>query len=237
MPIVVLDPGHGGNDPGAQSNGIIEKDLALNIGLKVRDWLLNCYDADVRMTRETDTFVSLSDRASFANQLNADYFVSLHHNAGGGEGFESFVYSGTRSGKSGQMQDFVHAEVMAYLGPLGVKDRGKKEANFAVLRETKMSAILLENLFVDNVMDATLLKDSELIKELARAIARGIGNAMGLVELYPPGTPDWKKDAVGWLYAQGHLTDPSWKQKIEQPLPLWAEAVILQKLYRKLEGS
>lgn len=237
MPILVLDPGHGGKDPGAQSNEIIEKDLALNLGLKVRDWLLNCYAVDVRMTRETDVFVSLSDRANFANQLNADYFVSLHHNAGGGEGFESYVYPGTRSGKTGQMQDIVHAEVIAYLRPLGVKDRGKKEANFAVLRETKMPAILLENLFVDHEMDAMLLKDPEVFKELARAIARGIAKAMGLVELYPLGTPNWKKEAVGWLYTQGLLTDPNWKQKIEDSLPLWAEAIILQKLYQKLGGS
>lgn len=237
MPILVLDPGHGGTDPGAQSNGLIEKDLALNLGLRVRDWLRNGYVVDVRMTRETDVFVSLSDRANFANQLNADYFVSLHHNAAGGEGFESYVYPGTRSGKAGQMQDLVHAEVMAYLGSFGVRDRGKKEANFAVLRETRMPAILLENLFVDNAMDAQLLKDPEVMKQLARAIARGIAKAMGLVELYPAGTPDWKKEAVDWLYTEGLLTDPSWKQKLEDPLPLWAEAIVLQKLYRKLGGS
>jgi N-acetylmuramoyl-L-alanine amidase len=236
LPILVLDPGHGGKDPGTDGNGLIEKDLALNLGLQVRDWLLNSYVVDVRMTRETDIFVELSDRANFANQLNADYFVALHLNSGGGEGFESYVYPGTRSGKTGQMQDVIHAEVMAYLGQLGVKDRGKKEADFAVLRLTDMPAILVENLFVDNDLDAKILKDAELFKGIAIAIARGIAKAMGLVELYPQGTPDWKKEAVDWIYSQGLLTDPSWKLKIEDPLPLWTQAMILQRLYQKLGG-
>jgi N-acetylmuramoyl-L-alanine amidase len=182
IPTLVVDPGHGDHDPGAVANGIKEKDLALQIAKSVRDELVNNYIVDVRMTRDDDTFVELSDRADFANKLDADYFVSLHHNAYNqkAEGFETFVYPGTRSDRTGEMQDVIHDEIMTYLKPLGVHDRGKKEANFAVLRETNMPAILVENLFVDHDYDARLLKDLKFIDGLAKVIARGIAKAMNL---------------------------------------------------------
>ncbi|EFM12466.1 cell wall hydrolase/autolysin [Paenibacillus curdlanolyticus YK9] len=252
-PLVVLDAGHGGSDPGAQGYGIVEKNKALSIALKVRDQLLARFKVRVNMTRDTDVFIPLLERASLANDWKADYFVSLHHNAAGGKGFESYVYKGTRTGESGKKQDILHAAIMDYLSTVGVNDRGRKEANFAVVRETKMPSILIENLFVDNASDATLLNNAAVIDKLAAAIATGIGQAMSLTSVavvdppkppvtpptttppaaaeYPQGTPQWKIDAVEWLYEQGLLTDVSWKKKIDEPLPLWAEAAILQRLY------
>jgi N-acetylmuramoyl-L-alanine amidase len=209
--------------------------MALQVALHVRDWLVNGYKVEVKLTRGSDAFVELSDRAKMANELGADYFVSLHHNASGGEGFETFVFPGTRNGQTGQMQDTVHQEIMKSLEPNGVKDRGKKEANFSVLRETKMPALLIENLFVDSDKDAKLLKDPTFIDGLAKSIAIGIAQAMSLEEQYPPGTPDWKKEAVGWMFQEGLLTDPQWKRAIEEPLPLWADAIILKKLSDKMK--
>lgn len=52
---------------------------------------------------------------------------------------------------------------------------------------------------------------------------------------YPQGTADWKKSAVDWLFAEGLLTDETWKGKIEQPLPLWAQASLYQRLFQKLK--
>jgi N-acetylmuramoyl-L-alanine amidase len=182
VPSVGLDPGHGDHDPGASGNGIVEKNLALKIALDVRDELVNNYVVDVRLTREDDTFLELSERTDFANQIGADYFVSLHHNAYNqeAEGFETFVYPGTRNSKTGEMQNVIHDEIMAYLKPLGVHDRGKKEANFAVLRETNMPAILIENLFVDHGYDARLLNDQKFIDGLVKAVTQGIAKAMNL---------------------------------------------------------
>jgi len=261
-PIVVLDAGHGGTDPGAQGFGIVEKDKALAIALKVRDRLVKRYVVDVKMTRDTDIFIPLQERADMANKWQADYFVALHHNAAGGRGFESFVYTGTRLKESGKKQDVVHAAIMAYLSTVGVNDRGKKEANFAVIRETKMPAILIENLFVDNAVDAALLNNPTVIDKLCDAIALGIGQAMQLAELpeapvpvepeepevsappvqdvsadYPAGTPQWRIDAIEWLYAQGLLTDKSWKMKLNDPLPLWAEAAMLKRMFEKLSNK
>lgn len=234
-PIVVLDPGHGGKDPGAQANGLIEKQLALEIARKTRDILTKQYVVDVHLTREDDTFISLSDRAQTANRLNADYFVSFHHNAAGGSGFESYVYIGTRNQRTGQLQNTVHDRIMEYLGPLGIRDRGKKDANFAVLRETKMPALLLENLFVDNENDVAHLQRESFRSELANAIAKGIASALGLKDRFPSDSPDWKREAIDWLFQEGLLTNEDWKKSIESPLPLWAEAIILRRLYDKLK--
>ncbi|WP_253735743.1 N-acetylmuramoyl-L-alanine amidase [Paenibacillus sp. FJAT-26967] len=234
LPLIVLDAGHGGKDSGAQGSGLVEKSLALHLTLKVRDRLVNAYSANVKLTRDTDVFLELSERANLANSWNAAYFVALHHNAGGGEGFETYVYPGTRNGASGQKQTVVHDEIMKFLNTQGVKDRGKKEANFAVLRETKMDALLIENLFVDNLIDANLLKNPSFLQKLADSIGDGVAKAMGLQIPDPSGPADWKLEAVEWLYEQGLLTDPVWKQNVEQPLPLWAEALILKRLYEQI---
>ena len=180
MPIIVLDPGHGGTDPGASGNGLQEKNLTLAIGLKVKQLIEANYIADVRVTRAADIYVGLSERADFANIIGASYFVSLHHNAGGGTGFESYIYPGTSSSETGRRQDVMHGEIMNFLSGYGVRDRGQKEANFAVLRETAMPAILLENLFIDTVNDANLLKDPTFITGLSNAIATGIGKSLNL---------------------------------------------------------
>ncbi|RWZ54776.1 N-acetylmuramoyl-L-alanine amidase [Halobacillus fulvus] len=180
MPIVMIDPGHGGNDPGAVANGLQEKDLTLEIGLLVQQFLEERYVVDARLTRESDVYAGLSQRADTANALGAGYFVSLHHNAGGGTGFESFVYPGTRETETGRRQDVLHDELARFFAGYGLSDRGKKEANFAVLRETAMPAVLLENLFLDHPTDAAYLKDSNFIRSLADAITTGIARAMNL---------------------------------------------------------
>lgn len=177
MAIVVLDAGHGGHDPGTSGNGLTEKDLALSIAKKVKNHLGE-RNITVHMTREADTFVNLSKRAQVANNVGADLFISFHHNSGGGTGFESYIFTGLRQSKTGTIQDKIHAYIMDFYTSYGLQDRGKKEANFAVLRETKMSAILLENLFLDSKTDTQYLKKSAFINELNSTIAEGILEAM-----------------------------------------------------------
>lgn len=79
-PVVAVDPGHGGKDPGAIGNGLREKDINLKVALLLRD-VLSAYGVDVRLTREDDRYLKLSERTRLANQWNADLFVSLHCNA------------------------------------------------------------------------------------------------------------------------------------------------------------
>ena len=80
--VVMLDPGHGGKDPGATGpSGLQEKDVVLAIGRMVRDKLSRFPEYDVRMTRDTDVFIPLEERTAMANKTGADIFVSLHINA------------------------------------------------------------------------------------------------------------------------------------------------------------
>lgn len=93
MAVVMLVAGHGGHDPATSGFGLLEKDLALNIAERVQSSLSKS-DITVHMSRTTDTFVALSERARMATAYDANLFVFFHHNAGGGEGFESYIYPG-----------------------------------------------------------------------------------------------------------------------------------------------
>lgn len=177
--LIVVDPGHGGSDPGACGNGLRECDLTLRISRDIRSALIRDYDVRVELTRTDDVFIDLSPRAMFANQRDADYFVSIHINAGGGRGYESYIYT-SPSDEAIRRQSIVHREVMAYMRGFNVPDRGQKRANFAVLRETAMPALLGENLFIDNPTDAGHLHDEKFLTGLAEAYARGIASAMAL---------------------------------------------------------
>lgn len=174
---IMIDPGHGGHDPGAVANGLREKDFTLDIAQRIRRILETEYTGvEVRMTRESDTYLELSDRARMANAWGADFFLSIHINAGGGTGWESFRYSAASS-RTVAYQNVIHPEVIR---AAGVTDRGKKMANFAVLRETKMPALLTENMFIDNVQDAARLKNSAFLEKLARGHVAGLEKALGL---------------------------------------------------------
>ena len=175
---IYIDPGHGGNDPGAVGNGLREKDLTLKIAKYMRDYLLNNYTGvSVRMSRENDKTVSLSARTNDANKWGANAYVSIHVNAGGGTGFESYVYPGVGQATR-NLQNAVHSEVMKVFS--GFRDRGKKQANFHVLRETKMSAVLTENGFIDTKKDADFLKSEANLRKIGEAHAIGVAKYFGL---------------------------------------------------------
>ena len=95
--VVMLDPGHGGKDPGATGpTGLQEKDVVLTIGRMVREKLSRFPEYDIRMTRETDVFIPLEERTAMANQAGAGIFVSLHINASRNrraEGISTYVLS------------------------------------------------------------------------------------------------------------------------------------------------
>jgi N-acetylmuramoyl-L-alanine amidase len=172
---IFIDPGHGGNDPGATANGLFEKDLTLSIALKLKAELLKYENVQVKLSRENDTYLTLSERAKMANDWGADIFISIHINAGGGIGFESYIYNGSVSSSTIAYQNIIHEEIVK---ATGWNDRGKKRANYAVLRETKMPAILTENGFIDNTTDANKLKNDSYLDKIAQ------GHVNGLVKLF-----------------------------------------------------
>ena len=203
---IFIDPGHGGNDPGAVANGLKEKDLTLKIAKYMRNYLLNNYiGVSVRMSREADKTVSLSARTNDANKWGAGAYVSIHINAGGGTGFESFVYPSV--GKATKdLQNAIHSEAMKVFS--GFRDRGKKQANFHVLRETKMSAVLTENGFIDTKKDADFLKSDTNLRKIGEAHAKGVAKYFGLKKKTgtKPTQPSQKKNTF-YRVITGSFTD------------------------------
>ncbi|WP_052360611.1 peptidoglycan-binding protein [Oceanobacillus manasiensis] len=177
---IFLDPGHGAHDPGGKGYGLYEKNVVLDIALRASEILTNNYTGvKVKLSRTDDVFLKLEDRAKMANQWGADYFVSIHNNAfnGRANGFESFIFNGNVSNetitKQNEMHDYISKELNVY-------DRGKKSANFSVLRNSNMPSILLEYLFIDNYTENSLLKNKAYRNILGKITADAIANTYNL---------------------------------------------------------
>lgn len=192
---IFIDPGHGGTDPGATGYGLREKDLTLKISLKIRDILNAEYTGHtIRMSRTTDKTITLKQRTDMANAWNADYLLSVHINAGGGTGYESYIYNKlSNSSRAAVIRNQIHAEIMKAIGK--VTDRGKKTANFHMLRESNMPAMLSENLFIDTKSDADKLKSDAFLNQLARGHAVGLAKALGLTRK-PTNNPNREEPKV-----------------------------------------
>ncbi|MCA1056487.1 N-acetylmuramoyl-L-alanine amidase [Rossellomorea aquimaris] len=184
MKTMIIDPGHGGVDPGARYKGYEEKTLNLNLALKVRDYLQNRYDVKILMTRSDNKTLSLEERSDYANRTSADFFLSIHHNAGGGRGFESYTFNGSVSSETLDYQKVIHDAFIKRLKKnyRTVIDRGQKRANFHVLRETKMPSLLVEVLFIDNDADLAVLTNPSFNNDAAAFLAEGVAAALSLPE-------------------------------------------------------
>jgi len=201
--ILCLDAGHG-PEPGAVGNNLQEATLTGDICERVAT-MLSSYDVDVRLAPRTD---SLNERADYANGIGAAAYVSIHINASSGTagtGFESYIYP-TVEASSVLLQNAVHDSVKAYLFGLSIADRGKKTADFAVLRLTNMPAVLLECLFINNPLDAAWLKNNSFLDGLANAIAWGLAQAYKLNLRASDGTVE----AIRALQAKGIMLSPEY---------------------------
>lgn len=179
MPKIFIDPGHGGSDTGAIGNGLLEKDITLFIALEINRLLQNEYEGvSVQLSRTKDETVSLDERTSRANRWGADLYVAIHVNAGGGTGYEDYIYNRLDDDSpTARIRDVIHEEVVK---ATGFRDRGKKKANFHVLRETTMPAVLTENGFIDREEDARKLNDTRFLRTVARGHVNGLERALGL---------------------------------------------------------
>ncbi len=191
---VIIDPGHGAHDSGAKGVYGYEKDYALNLGLRLRK-ALEARGFNTKMTRSTDTFLSLDQRVAFANRVDDAIFVSVHFNSSGNSaanGIETYALApqgtastngGSASGSShnGNSRDAenialataVHAMVMHRVGAI---DRGIKRARFNVLRGINKPAILFEGGFVTNSGEGKKIHSEAYLDQLANSIADAIVN-------------------------------------------------------------
>lgn len=169
--VVVIDPGHGGPDPGAVGNGLKETEIVLDISRQVTAFLEG-QGVQVVMTRNGEYDVDLQPRVDIAERANATVFVSIHANAISlsrpeVNGFE--IYHASPSGQA--LASAIHRSVMQ---GVSIGDRGVRSARFYVLRRTSMPAALVETGFITGAQDKLKLADPTFRTQMARAIARGI---------------------------------------------------------------
>lgn len=169
MAKIVVDRGHGGSDPGAVGY-VKERTVAVKVGDYMVDYLQQNYTVSIMETIGTD---NLNTRCSKANKWGADLFVSIHFNAGGGDGYEALVYSKDNL-KLGQTFE---KQVKA----VGQNSRGVKyRPDLAVLRLTDCKAILNEIAFVDNKADIQDWDENSELKVMGEALAKAAADWLGL---------------------------------------------------------
>jgi N-acetylmuramoyl-L-alanine amidase len=176
---VFLGVGHGGSDPGAVANNTKEKDLNLSIALACRDMLAK-HGVSVRMSRTKDENDPLSEEIKECNAFSPDLAVSIHNNAGGGDGAE--VFYSHLGGKGKTLAENILAEIVK----VGQNSRGakiRKNSNgkdyYGFIRETSCPSVIVECAFVDNATDLKILATEGDRLKVGQAIAKGILKTLG----------------------------------------------------------
>ncbi len=207
--IIVIDPGHGGKDPGAQANGINEKDITLDVASRVMAYLRQ-YPVGVLITRDSDNFISLKDRAVYANMKSADLFLSIHCNSSYNrevQGLRTYIYSRTASSQEAAEAakaenknvsffefllndlrksafEYLSIEAAGYIQRNLVRKFKLKwvpteRAPFYVLANTNMPSVLVEIGFISNYREAQQMQSSVYRDTVAQTIANGIMEYIG----------------------------------------------------------
>lgn len=207
LPTVVIDPGHGGKDEGATANGLVEKNLSLDVAQRVEK-ILKPFNFPVILTRRDDIFIPLEERAAIANRLENAVFVSIHFNHARDRvstGVETFYAPAkvlpndpltwvgffnkpeTPPLDNGEtLAGFIQASLVLRTDAV---NRGIKSRELYVVRHTRCPAVLVEGGFINNPLEATLISNGEYRQRLASAIAEGI---MSYQKTRPQTTPPTK---------------------------------------------
>lgn len=192
LPTVVIDPGHGGKDDGARSHRLTEKELSLDLALRVEK-VLKTFSFPTVLTRRDDTYVSLAERAAVANKIENAVFVSLHFNHSrnnGATGVETFYatekvppesawtwvgfFTKPEDEPSDNGEDLAGYIQTSLVSRTEAENRGIKKRPLYVVRHTRCPAVLVEGGFLNNPLDAQLLANGEYLDRLAKAIAEGV---------------------------------------------------------------
>jgi len=192
--VVVLDPGHGGEDSGAMCGGVMEKDLTLDVARRV-DRLLDSEGIATLMTRLGDSYVSLADRAAFGNRVNDSIFISIHFNEDNkpvASGVETYyaahqITSGSTLAswlpfftrppsnspkpESQSLAGFIQEALVARTRSV---DRGTQSKQFFVIANVTSPAVLIEGGFITNKNELSKLANEDYRDQLAAAVADGI---------------------------------------------------------------
>jgi N-acetylmuramoyl-L-alanine amidase len=179
-PLIVIDPGHGGKDLGTHSNEIpkyYEKHFTLSTAHMLKRYL-DDLGYNIVMTRSEDVFIPLKQRAHFANDKRSDIFISIHYNSAPSkqaEGIEVFYYTSEADKARTDASKLLATKVLnGVTSNTKAQSRGVKSGNFAVIRETKMPAILVEGGFLTNSGELEKIRQAKYMKRIALGIAEGV---------------------------------------------------------------
>jgi N-acetylmuramoyl-L-alanine amidase len=187
----MLDAGHGFNTAGKRSiDGMREYEFTRKVAAFARDMLASYQNVTVYFAHSDDRDVPLQERTNAANRLNVDAYVSIHANAYGStwndaNGIETYVYT-TNHQETYQLAQKVQNNMVSLTG---LKSRGVKTANFHVLRETKMPAILVECGFMTNRNEAALMRTDDYQRKCAQAIVDALAAQYNLTRIQNAPTP------------------------------------------------
>lgn len=173
--LVVIDAGHGDEDPGSTISNVNEKDINLEIALKLKA-ALEAEGYEVMMTRSDDTYLTLDERATFANQVEADLFISIHQNAyiedSSVNGIEVYYNESTKPAEDAQLAQLIQTGLVE---ATGARDRGTRAYDeLAVTRKTEMPAVLVELGYMTNKSELSLLQTDNYQSKLVTGMVNGI---------------------------------------------------------------
>jgi N-acetylmuramoyl-L-alanine amidase len=254
MPTVVIDPGHGGSDPGTVGNGFREKDINLDTGLKLYTALQRC-GIHAILTRSTDTLLvpdgitadDLAARARIANENEADFFLSWHINASNDatvNGVSVWIHP-SQEGKPAEAK--ARQIVNAIAAATGQKNRGVYLGDFQVLRDTYMDAVLVEAGFLTNASEAALLGNPDFRWKQAEAAALAVCQIVGVTYIPPVEStsgdtgeidPDWARQAIQMVKQWGVMAgDPNGAFRPNDPVTRAELAAALVNFYHFMKGG
>lgn len=210
---VCIDAGHGGSDPGAVGATSQEKQIALDVANRVARKLQNSGIAVV-MTRDSDFYVGLSERAKIANNAGADVFVSIHCNSGASTAAGTEVWRYPNAEKDGKLARHILDRLIARTGQ---RNRGVKQENYAVLRLTKCPAALVELGFISNPSEEQRMQTVGYQDAAATAIAEGIKKYAGIKEAEQMKELESVNDIVWELANRGIISNKElWLKKLAE---------------------
>ncbi len=226
--VVVIDPGHGGIDPGAEREGLSEKVLMLDVALGLRDILDGVDDVDVVLTRESDIFVSLQSRVALAHRVGADLFVSLHADAlsqGGARGATIYTLSQEASDTASAHLAARHnrADILAGADLSGSDDEVTRVLLDLARRETEPRSRSLAQAFARSMAAAGGPMNSRPLREAGFSVLKSADIPSVLIEI---GFLSSKRDLE-------NLRDPLWRQGMTEAMALailnWRELDLTQR--------
>ena len=239
---ICLDAGHSAQTKGKRSpdSSLMEYEFNRDVMKRLKT-ILERHNVEVIETVIDDTDVSLSARCSIANKNNVDYFISIHANADGNgynwtsaKGWEIYIV-----GKGGKAEKLAKS-IQESSRELGLIDRGVKVANFQVLRDTNMPAVLIEHGFYTNKEECELLKTESFRQKCAEVDARGILSYLGISYIpseektsEKPITEAWKVAEYQKALSRGIISDKSWLDRLNDKIDVAGVLAMLNNLYER----